>query len=91
MNVAALLTKAAQTYPLRPALTFGDRRDTYKVFQARAGSFAGGLAALGVRTGDRVAILQPNGPALLETLFAAFTLGAWPSRSTRGCTRARSP
>jgi len=76
MNVAALLTKAAQTYPSRPALTFGDRQDTYKVFRARAGSFAGGLAALGVRTGDRVAILQPNGPALLETLFAAFTLGA---------------
>ena len=76
MNVAALLTKAARTYPFGPALTFGDRQDTYRVFRARAGSFAGGLQALGVRTGDRVAILQPNGPALLETLFAAFTLGA---------------
>ncbi len=76
MNIAALLTKAARTYPLRPALTYGDRRETYKGFRARVGSLAGGLQALGVRTGDRVAILQHNGPALLETLFAAFTLGA---------------
>lgn len=76
MNVAALLTKAARTYPMRPALTYGDRQETYQGFRARVGSFAGGLAALGVGTGDRVAILQSNGPALLETLFAAFTLGA---------------
>ena len=39
-------------------------------------SLAGGLRAHGVRPGDRVAILQYNGPHLLETLFATFTLGA---------------
>lgn len=76
MNVAAFLTKAACTYPHRAAFTFGDRRDTYESFRARASSFAAGLQTLGVGAGDRVAILQRNGPALLETLFAALTLGA---------------
>jgi acyl-CoA synthetase (AMP-forming)/AMP-acid ligase II len=76
VNVAALLTKAARIHPRRPAFTFGGRQDTYEAFRARASSLAGGLQALGVNTGDRVALLQRNGPALLETLFATFTLGA---------------
>jgi acyl-CoA synthetase (AMP-forming)/AMP-acid ligase II len=76
MNIGALLAKAARTYPERPALTFGGQGLSYAAFRARAASLASGLRTLGVRPADRVAILQHNGPALLETLFAVFTLGA---------------
>jgi oxalate---CoA ligase len=40
------------------------------------GRTAGQLAAAGVRRGDRVAIVLPNGPALVELVFALAALGA---------------
>ena len=45
-------------------------------FRAEVVRIAGGLAALGIRPGDRVAIWLPNVPAWLATLFALARLGA---------------
>ena len=44
--------------------------------RADVARIAGGLAALGVGPGDRVALWLPNVPAWLATLFAAARLGA---------------
>lgn len=43
-----------------------------------AGSLAGGLAALGVRAGDRVGIMLPTGLPFVATFFAVQWLGAVP-------------
>ncbi len=61
-----------------PAWTFGDRFATYGQFAARCAELAGGLMQRGMRPGDRIVLLVPNCPELLETLFAAFWAGLVP-------------
>ncbi|TFV58223.1 long-chain-fatty-acid--CoA ligase [Mycobacterium sp. PS03-16] len=60
----------------RVALIDGDRRVTYGDFDGRTDQLAQALRVRGVRRGDRVAALQLNGIAFLETMFAAAKLGA---------------
>lgn len=75
MNVAGLLSRSARQRPDTIALTHGDVTFTYRALQARVARFASSLAAAGVQPGARVAILQHNSPALLETLLACFHAG----------------
>src|SRR5512147_112308 len=49
---------------------------TYGEFGHRVRQFAGGLAALGVKRSDRIAILAESRPEWLITDFAALALGA---------------
>ena len=60
----------------RIALIDGDRRITYTEFDRRTDQFARALRELGVRHGDRVAVLLVDGAAFLETMFATAKLGA---------------
>ena len=76
MNLSLLLSRAARAHPDKPALVQGDRILNYEEFNRRTGRLAGALRDLGIRMGDRVAILQHNAPPFLETLFALFRLGA---------------
>ena len=76
MNLALLLSRAARAHGGKPALVQGEKILDYGEFNRRAGRLAGALRQLGVRSGDRVAILQHNAPPFLETLFALFRLGA---------------
>lgn len=72
MNIAGLLARSARQRPETTALVHGDVTFTYRALQSRVARFASSLSAAGVQPGARVAILQHNGPALLETLFACF-------------------
>jgi acyl-CoA synthetase (AMP-forming)/AMP-acid ligase II len=76
MNIGHLLTKASQLHGNRPAIQYGDQRLTYTEFNQRVGRLAQALRTLGVQPGDRVAIVQRNGPALFETIFACFRINA---------------
>jgi len=49
---------------------------THRQLADRVGSLAGVLAAAGVRRGDRVALTLPNGPDMVQILFAITALGA---------------
>jgi long-chain acyl-CoA synthetase len=49
------------------AVIDGESRFTYRQFADRCARLAGGLSALGLGKGDRVAILAANGHAFLET------------------------
>ncbi len=60
----------------RPAITFADGVCTYGDLDARSSRVAAGLAAAGVRAGDRVAILDRNRIEHFEVMFAAAKLGA---------------
>ncbi|MFR9728870.1 acyl-CoA synthetase [Saccharopolyspora sp. MS10] len=68
--------RRARMTPDRIALRHGDRSITYAELARRTARLARGLAAAGVRSGDRVAYLGPNHPAYLELLFACGALGA---------------
>ncbi|MEM2957568.1 MAG: class I adenylate-forming enzyme family protein [Candidatus Freyarchaeota archaeon] len=52
------------------------KRFTFKEFGERIYRLANGLLGLGIKKGDRVAILQGNCHQYLETLFAIFKMGA---------------
>ena len=58
------------------ALICGDERVTYAELDARVGEAAGGLSALGVEKGDRVAIVLGNSVEFVVVLFAVARLGA---------------
>jgi acyl-CoA synthetase (AMP-forming)/AMP-acid ligase II len=76
MNIGSLLTKASRLHGNQLAIRYGERQLTYTDLNHRAGQLAQALQTLGVRPGDRVALVQRNGPALFETLFACFRAGA---------------
>jgi acyl-CoA synthetase (AMP-forming)/AMP-acid ligase II len=64
--------------PSHPALIVADTGQvlTYAQTAARVETLAQGLAGLGVRRGDRVALSLPNGPDLVLLLLAITALGA---------------
>ncbi len=76
MNLALLLSRAAMAYPSKVAVAQGEARVTYRALEEGAARVAGALHGLGVTRGDRVAILQHNGPAFFESLFGIFKLAA---------------
>jgi acyl-CoA synthetase (AMP-forming)/AMP-acid ligase II len=76
MNIGSLLTKASRLHGDRLAIQYGEQQLTYTELNQRVGRLAQALQTLGVRPGDRVALVQRNGPALFETLSACFRAGA---------------
>lgn len=68
--------RRARISPERVALVGGDHALTYAELADRTARLAGHLAALGVRSGDRVAYLGANAIPAFETLFATWLLGA---------------
>ena len=71
-----LLVTAAHRRPDDVAVAFTDVRNTTTELLDRSVQMARGLHALGVRRGDRVAIVMPNCMEYLETIFGASFLGA---------------
>ncbi len=77
--VSALAAAAAG----KSGLTFIDAREqeqvlTFAELFERARKTAAGLAGLGVRPGDRVALVLPTGPDFMDALFGALCAGAVP-------------
>lgn len=60
----------------RLAFTHGETRMTYHELSHDAASLAAGLARLGVRRGDRLALLLPAGLDFVRVFWAAVRLGA---------------
>ena len=70
------LRRAAQIGPRRESTVFRERRRTWAETLDRVARIAGGLRALGVERGDRVAILALNSDRYLEFMYATAWLGA---------------
>jgi acyl-CoA synthetase (AMP-forming)/AMP-acid ligase II len=66
----------AAAQPDAEALTYRETRWTWAQWNDRIGRVAGGLAALGLRRGSRVAFLDKNNPACLEVSLGAGLIGA---------------
>src|SRR5262249_7092485 len=67
---------AAREHPSLPALIFKGRTLTYRALDELSDGCAAALAALGVKRGDRVALLLPNTPQFVIAEIAAWKLGA---------------
>ena len=61
-TVPDLLDEMATRFPDREALVGSGQRYTYRELRAEVRCIARGLAALGVKPGDKVAILMGNQP-----------------------------
>lgn len=66
----------ADEMPDEIAVVEPGRRFTFAEYEQRSARLAAGMAAAGVGAGDRVACYLPNSAAYLETLSAAFKIGA---------------
>ena len=76
MNIAAMLEWSADSFGDRIAYSQGERQLTFSALDERANRFAHGLAELGVKRGDRVAVLVGNRPEYVEVEVAIAKLGA---------------
>ncbi len=77
VNLSHTLFRTARRVPLAVAVIERDRIElTYEQLARRVLRLARGLEGLGVKRGDRVALLARNCGAYLEVLYACWTLGA---------------
>ncbi|MFF0791495.1 AMP-binding protein [Streptomyces spiralis] len=72
LSVAAILAENARRRPGRTALVEGDLRLTFAQVWQRAGALVG----LGVRSGDRVALMAPNTAEFPQAYYAIAAVGA---------------
>jgi fatty-acyl-CoA synthase len=75
-TLGALIDEMAATRPSADAVIFRGDRLGFVALRERADTLARALLALGVRKGDRVAILLPNRPEWLIAAIAAAKVGA---------------
>ena len=77
-NIGLMLTKRASLSPRMEALVEVEagRRFTFTALNERANRVANALTALGVRKGDRVALLLMNSVEFVESFFALAKIGA---------------
>ncbi|ALJ20287.1 long-chain-fatty-acid--CoA ligase [Microbacterium sp. No. 7] len=75
-NLLDLVEASARDHPDAPALEFFGRTTTYRQLVEQIERVAVGLRNLGVRKGDRVAIVLPNCPQHIVAFYAILRLGA---------------
>jgi len=71
----AFLGRAAEVFPNREAVVYGERTMTYTQLSEEVTRVAHALQACGVKPGDRVAYLLPNIPEMLVAHFAVPLAG----------------
>jgi long-chain acyl-CoA synthetase len=76
MNLAHWLERAGRAIPDAPAIGYGAKTVyDYRALALRAAKLAGGLLALGLKPGDRVAIISKNQPDYVAIMFGIMHAG----------------
>jgi fatty-acyl-CoA synthase len=75
LSPVSFLRRAVEVHADATALAHGARRVTYRELGERVARLTSALRELGVEAGDRVAILAPNTPAMVEAHFAVPATG----------------
>lgn len=76
LTPAMFLERTVVAFPDQVAEVEGDRRYTYRELHERVHRLGNALTHLGVKRGDRVAVLAPNTPMALEAHLAVPLIGA---------------
>ncbi len=76
MNTKELLNISNAICPDKVAIVFEDKKYTFSQLNERTNRLANGFEGLGVKKGDRLAMLQVNCNQCVEAYFAAAKLGA---------------
>ncbi len=75
MNIGIFTERSARFWPEKTAILFRDRSITYAELEKRSNRLARALLALGLQKGDRVAIVSPNRPEIIELECALYKAG----------------
>jgi acyl-CoA synthetase (AMP-forming)/AMP-acid ligase II len=75
VNVGDLVTRSAERFPEREMICDGDRRWSYRDFDAWTNRVAHGLSGLGLQKGDALALMSGNRAEFLAVYFACARLG----------------
>src|SRR5262245_40877369 len=75
LTPVSFLRRSAYIYPDKIAVVHGDRRYSYREFGERVNRLASRLRADGLQKHDRVALLCPNIPPMLEAHFGVPAAG----------------
>ena len=75
-NLASLLEEAADRWPERTAIVYGDSRMSYAHVDGEANRVANLLVERGIRPGDKVALSCPNVPYFTTIYFGILKAGA---------------
>jgi long-chain acyl-CoA synthetase len=76
LTIPDLLKNAAHNHPKHTALVYMGARFSYSQLKQEVDRLAAALYELGVRKGDRVAIMMPNCPQTIMAYYATLSLGA---------------
>ena len=71
------LARSAERYPDNPALLFQGTTVTYRRLDEMVSRFASALVALGVKPGDKVALLLPNIVQMVVAIYGTFRAARW--------------
>lgn len=75
MNLGMYLQRSARHWANRPAVLYRDRALTYGALESRSNQLAHALMRLGLKRGDRVAVVSPNRPEIVELECALYKVG----------------
>ncbi|MFD4628458.1 long-chain fatty acid--CoA ligase [Streptomyces sp. NPDC058284] len=75
LSLAAILAEPARRHPDRIALVEGEVRSTFAELWRQARAQGAALAGLGVRPGDRVALMGPNTAEFPKAYYAVLAAG----------------
>lgn len=75
-TLGAMLEHAAKKFKKKQAILFEGREFTYRELDENANKVANGLSKLGIKKGDRVAMMLPNSPDFLFCFFGIQKLAA---------------
>jgi long-chain acyl-CoA synthetase len=78
ITMPEFLTRTAERFPDHTALIFLGKKISYRELEAMVNRFAKALTGIGVKPGDKVAMLLPNMPQIVIADYAAFRIGAVP-------------
>ena len=76
LTLGGVLEETARKFPDHTALLFFGKKITYAELDRLANRFAHALAGLGVKKGDRVALMLPNIPQMVIAYYGTLRLGA---------------
>jgi long-chain acyl-CoA synthetase len=70
-----VFSESVSQRPDHPALIFQGKTISYRELQSLSAAFANALINLGIKPGDRIALLLPNSPQMIVALFGAWKAG----------------
>ena len=79
MPLGDLLIENAELIPDKEAIVHGEKKVTWKMLNDHANSLGNALIEMGIKKGDKAAVLMYNQPEFVETLFAMHKTGIAPA------------